>query len=162
MLQQPAPETSSKTLSALWIYLEKHFQPNSNFWLSRINLSRLCQESYEPIDKYIIRLTLQSQRCDFRDKDEIKQRMTEQLIIGVRHQSVQDWMLTQAKTIGLETAVKYVRNYEAKQTYIAIFRHEEKTIDVVNNTYKNNNKYNRNNSTSDNNQTIYNNCTKIQ
>ena len=153
-------EASNKTLSALWIYLERHCQPHSNFWLSRINLSRLRQESDEPIDKYIIRLTLQSQRCDFRDKDEMKQRMTEQLIIGVRHQSVQDWMLTQEKMMGLETAVQYIRNYEAKQTDIAIFRHEEKTIDVVNNKYKNNNKYNRNKPTSNNNQTTCNNCTK--
>ena len=88
-----------------------------------------------------------------------------QLIIGVRHQSVQDWMLTQENTMGLDTAVQYVRNYEAKQSDIAIFRHEEKTIDVhiltmVNNKYNNNNKYNRNKSTSNNNQTTCNNCTK--
>ena len=49
-------DASKKTLVAFWVYLAKHVSPSSNFWLSRINLSRWRQQADESIDSYMTKL----------------------------------------------------------------------------------------------------------
>ena len=68
------------------------------------------------------KLRLQDQRCEFRNATEIQQRLTEQLVIGVRDSIVQDWMLSQDKSMSLEAAINHVRIHEAKLADIASFR----------------------------------------
>ena len=55
-------DASKKTLVAFWVYLAEHVTPSSNFWLSRINLSRLRQQPDESINTYMTKLRLQGQR----------------------------------------------------------------------------------------------------
>ena len=51
------------------------------------------------------KLRLQGQRCEFRDITEVhellQQRLTEQLVIGVRESIVEDWMLSQDKSMSM-------------------------------------------------------------
>ena len=115
-------EDSQKNLTTLWAYLREYVEPRTNFWLSRINLQRLKQEREEPVDAYITRLRLQSQKCDFRDNTEVQQGLTEQLIYGIRDNAVQDWMLTQGKSMSLDNALQHARAHEAKLADIATFR----------------------------------------
>ena len=58
-------------------------------------------------------LRLQSQRCEFCDTTEVQQRLTEQLVIGVHDPIVQDFMLSQDKSMSLESVIYHVRIHEA-------------------------------------------------
>ena len=97
-------DASKKTLVAFWVYLAKYVSPSSNFWLSRIYLSRLRQQPDESIDTYMTNLRLQGQRCEFRDTTEVQQRLTEQIVIGVRESIEQNCMFSQHKSMSLESA----------------------------------------------------------
>ena len=100
-----------KLLTPLWGRFEKQVEPRSNFSLNRFHLQKLRQTPSESADEYMIRCRLQAEKCKFRDFREVGERMLEQLIVGIRHNKVQEQLLAKSDTFTLDAAMDIARTH---------------------------------------------------
>ena len=103
---------SDNNIETVWSKFEKHFQPHSNIWLARLHLQRIKQRPEEPVDNFVARVKLQTQKCGTQDTREFNERVIETLISGVKYDIVQRDLLAKPNTLSLDEAIGMCRNYE--------------------------------------------------
>ena len=75
-------QEDSKKPDIVWKRFETQIEPKSNFRVARLYLQKYKQQENENIDDFMSRCKLQAL------KDELKDRLIEQLISGTRHQEL--------------------------------------------------------------------------
>ena len=120
-----------KLLTPLWGRFEKQVEPRSNFSLNRFHLQKLRQTPSESADEYMIRCRLQAEKCKFRDFREVGERLLEQLIVGIRHNKVQEQLLAKSDTFTLDAAMDIARTHEAMISDIEQLHSDKVTVDHV-------------------------------
>ena len=111
----------------------KHFEPKTNFRLSRFQLQTFRQEPHETIDDFIARCRIQAQKCKFKEQ-EIKERLIEMIIIGTRHKKAQEVLLGKDEKLTLDAALDIIRTQEATEANMKSLynvHHPTANVDVV-------------------------------
>ena len=110
------PQAEAKDPAKVWEKFETQTKPKQNFRVARLSLQTLTQKESESIDDFISRLKLQAYKCDFKDEDEMKSRIVDQLIAGTRYPELQKKLLGKPKTLTLDQAIDQGRTHEAAVT----------------------------------------------
>ena len=112
-------QEDSKKPDIVWKRFETQIEPKSNFRVARLYLQKYKQQENENIDDFMSRCKLQAL------KDELKDRLIEQLISGTRHQELQKDLLGKDKTLTIDKAVDTARTYEASIEHMKQFQNIE-------------------------------------
>lgn len=93
----------------------KHFEPKSNFRLSRFQLQKFRQEPNESIDEFIAKCKIQALKCRFTE-EVLNERLIEQTILGTRYKKVQEILLGKDEALTLDGALDVARTHEATES----------------------------------------------
>ena len=103
----------AKNPAIIWQKFEEQLDPPENFRIARLILQKFKQSENETIDEFINKCKLQAQKCEFKDANEVDDRIIDQLIYGVRYEDLQKEYLSKDKTLTLSDAIKLGRTFEA-------------------------------------------------
>ena len=107
-----------KKPTKVWEQFELQIKPKQNFRVARFFLQKFTQKEKESIDDFVSRLKLQAYKCDFRDDQELKDRILDQLIAGTSHTELQKKLLSKPKSLTLDQAIEQGSSYEASVTHM--------------------------------------------
>ena len=108
LLAPTAPET--KTLAELTTLLQKHFEPPRVVIAERFNFQKREQAAGETIAKYDAALRKLATHCGF--GDDLENRLRDQIVCGIRKESDQTRLLTEAD-LTYKRTIEVIRSFEA-------------------------------------------------
>ena len=108
----------AKTPDVIWQKFEEQLDPPENFRIARLVMQKYRQGETESIDDFVNKCKLQAQKCEFKDVNEINDRIIDQLIYGVRYEELQKEYLSKDKTLTLAQAINLGRSYEASVAHM--------------------------------------------
>ena len=106
-------EAGKHDVDVIWDTFQSLIEPKSNYRLSRFHQQKFRQTNSETVDEYMTRGRTQARKCRFRDAVETDERLTEQLIVGVRHGKVKEKLLCRDEILTLDAAMDIARTHEA-------------------------------------------------
>ena len=110
---------------------KKHFEPKTNYRLSRFQLQKMGQIGTENADEFMTRCRIQADKCKFSDT-ELESRLIEQIIIGTAHKKVQENLLSKDDKLTLDAAMDYARTHEATKAHMqALNATTELSVDAI-------------------------------
>ena len=99
---------------------QRHIEPQVNSYLARYNFHGARQTQDESVDEFVSKCRVLAAKCKFTDIQEIDTRLIEQLIIGMRHVTVQEKLLEKGDSLAsLDAALGIARTYEATKAHVA-------------------------------------------
>ena len=129
-------EADKQDVDVIWDKFQSLIEPKSNYRLSRFHLQKFRQTNTETVDEYMTRCRTQARKCRFRDAVETDERLTEQLIVGVRHGKVQEKLLCRDETLTLDAAMDIARTHEATLANMQQFAGDANSISHVSRSRK--------------------------
>ena len=87
--------------------------------------------SSETVDEFMKRCKTQARKCKFRDATESEERLIEQLVVGVRHEKMQEKLLCRDDTLTLDAAMNVARTHEATLANMQQFSGDASNISHV-------------------------------
>ena len=124
-------ETEKKDVEVIWAKFQALIEPKSNYRLSRFHLQKFRQLSSETVDEFMTRCMTQARKCKSRDATETEERLTEQLVVGVRHGKVEEKLLCRDDTLTLDAAMDVARTREATLANMQQFSGDASSISHV-------------------------------
>ena len=95
-------EEKKKDPKEVWKCFQDQIEPKQSFRVERLYLRQFIQEEDETIDNFVSKCRLQCQKCEFRDRKEMDDRVIEQLIAGTKYPELQKNFVGKDKTLTLE------------------------------------------------------------
>ena len=129
-------EAEKQDVDVIWDKFQSLIEPKSNYRLSRFHLQKFRQTNTETVDEYMTRCRTQARKCRLRDAIETDERLTEQLIVGVRHGKVQEKLLCRDETLTLDAAMDIARTHEATLANMQQFAGDANSISHVSRSRK--------------------------
>ena len=129
-------EAEKQDVDVIWDKFQSLIEPKSNYRLSRFHLQKFRQTNTETVDEYMTRCRTQARKCRFRDVAETDERLTEQLIVGVRQGKVQEKLLCRDETLTLDAAMDIARTHEATLANMQQFAGDANSISHVSRSRK--------------------------
>lgn len=123
-------DTQRESCDEIFNLFAKHFEPKTNYRLSRFQLQRFRQMPSENVDEFITRCRIQGSQCKF-NPTELEIRLIEQLIIGTSHTKVQQILLGKDETLKLDDALDVARTFEATRTHMEALNAPSISVDYV-------------------------------
>jgi len=105
-------------LDKIFKKLSAHLAPKVNPRLARFELQQFRQRPDESVDAFVTRCKTKTRKCQFRDAEEIRDRLVEQVIIGTKFPKVQERLLEKGMSLTLDQALDVARTYEATQAHM--------------------------------------------
>ena len=99
-----------------WKFLEQ-IEPQMNFQITHFYLQKYSQEVTKNIDDFLARCRLQVQKCKFRDNQETKERIIDQIIMETKYPDLQKQLLSKNE-MSLQEVLNICRNHEASINYM--------------------------------------------
>ena len=96
---------------------QEQLEPQDNFRVCRLKLSKLKQNANETLDDFINRCRIVASKCDFSEA-ELNERLIELIIISTPIPEYQKELLTKDKNFTLNQALQLGRTHEASQAHI--------------------------------------------
>ncbi|CAM1325938.1 Uncharacterised protein r2_g3487 [Pycnogonum litorale] len=117
----------------VWKAFQTYFEPKTNFRLARFQLFDMSQSTNESIDKFVTRIKVQAQKCNYQSIERMEDHIIDQIIKGIRHTAVRKKILDQDPLeLTLDKAINFVRTYEATESQMQQFEDSHKcSINVV-------------------------------
>ena len=105
-------DSDSKKVGVIWGRLKVLIEPKANFRLNRFNLLKCHQTASESVGECMTRCRIQGKKCRFRNALEDEERLIEQLIIGIRHNKIQEKLLSRDDMLAPDMAMDIARTHE--------------------------------------------------
>ena len=99
----------------VWKRFEEMLEPSENFRIARLKLHFFYQRPDEALDSFVTRCRAQALKCDFKNEQELSERIIEQIIASTSMPEYQKALLSQKKDYSLNDALTLGRTYEATQ-----------------------------------------------
>ena len=106
-------DSDSKKVDVIWGRLKALIEPKANFRLNIFNLLKCHQTASESVGECMTRCRIQGKKCRFRNALEDEERLIEQLIIGIRHNKIQEKLISRDDMLTLDTAMDIARTHES-------------------------------------------------
>lgn len=87
-------------LSALWERFRLVLEPKTNYRLNRHHLQK--QAAVESIDEDMTQCKQKTKKCQFRDNIETKEKLVEQLVVGIKHPALHEKLLSHDSTLTID------------------------------------------------------------
>ena len=107
-------ETDKKDYKKIFEKLLEQIEPAENYRVCRLKLTKYCQGSEETLDEFVNRCNLLAKKCEF-SKEELNERLIEQIILGTQTEDFKRELLKQAKGYSLVDALKLGRYMKQQQ-----------------------------------------------
>ena len=110
-------EEQQKEAKTILDKFEEQLEPQDNFRVCRLKLSRTMQRPDEKLDDFVNRCRQIAVRCEFSTK-ELDQRLLEQIIASTPIADFQKELLTKKRDFSLQDALQLGRTFEASNAHI--------------------------------------------
>ena len=90
-------------------FLEQ-IEPQVNFRIARFCLQNYSEKETENIDDFLVRCRLQAQKCKFRDKREMEERIIYQIIAGTKFLELQKQLLSKNEAMSISEVLNTCRS----------------------------------------------------
>ncbi|XP_030851766.1 uncharacterized protein K02A2.6-like [Strongylocentrotus purpuratus] len=124
---------SEQTAKIILDRFEEQLEPQDNFRVCRLKLSRTMQRPDEKLDDFINRCRQIARKCEF-DHKELDERILEQIIASTPITDFRKDLLTTKKDFTLQGALQLGRTYEASKSHVQTLQslyHPTQSIDAV-------------------------------
>ena len=122
----------AKQPEKVWAKLQTQVEPKVNYRVARLFLQKLKQEECESFDDYVAKCKLQAFKCNFRDEQEVSERVIEQIITGTRHTEVQKELLGKDQALTLDQALEIGRTHEASLQHMQQLKQSQQQHEAQN------------------------------
>ena len=131
-------DEEKKDPSKVWTIFENHLVEKPNKWVQRIELQGMIQNDSESVEEFILRVRNKAENCCFSDASTRDERLTEQIIKGIKYPEEQKKLLAKGDALKLEDAISLAKAYEATvkslsqyKTAAAATTSKDKACDVI-------------------------------
>ena len=87
-------DANGRNPAVIWEKFLEEIEPQVNFQIACFCLQNYSQKETENIDDFLARWRVQAQKCKFRDKREMEERIIDQIIAGIKFPELQKQLLS--------------------------------------------------------------------
>ena len=106
-------EADKKIPAKVWKIFEDHLVEKPNKWVQRIELQGMTQKDTETVEEFVLRVTNKAENCCFSDANTRDERLTDQIIKGIKYPEEQKKLLAKGDALKLAEAITLAKAYEA-------------------------------------------------
>jgi len=97
----------------VWRVFENHMVEKPNKWVERIEFQSLTQNADESFENFALRIRNKANKCGFNTEETKNERITEQLIKGIKWPEERRHLISMGNNLTLENTLAYAKSHEA-------------------------------------------------